>query len=331
MPNIAILSTAHIHTKSFIEEIMNATDGRRVAAIWDDIPERGQKYADMASAPFVEDLAAILADPNIDGFIICAENTRHLPLLQKVLPLGKPIFCEKPLVTNTSDLVIVRDLLSMVQSPLFCGYFQPFMGDLQAVAKLVNDGALGTITRASYINAHHAAYGRWFDNADLAWFCQPELSGGGALMDMGTHAIHLLRTLFGPVNEVWAEIANHSANYPSVDDYGVVHLRFSSGILGRAEAAWTQTGGIGGLTVVGSKASIWSTVAGYVIGGPDSTPEKITPLECIPNRVDRLVAAIRKEIEDQDLKADLAATMDTVAIMESAYRSAVSGAWVRSC
>lgn len=86
----------------------------------------------MANAPFVADLDALLADPAVDGFVICAENTRHLPLLRKALPAGKPVFCEKPLVTNTGDLAEVKALLAQYPTTLFCGYFQPFEPPLPA-------------------------------------------------------------------------------------------------------------------------------------------------------------------------------------------------------
>jgi len=330
MPRIAFLSTAHIHTRDFIANILAASDGRQIAAIWDDTPERGQRYAAQAQTRFVEGgegLEALLADPGIDGFIICAENTRHLPLLQKTLPTGKPVFCEKPLVTGTNDLAAVRALLNGSPAPLFCGYFMPFSGEMQTIARLLEEGALGQVTRVSFVNAHHAAYGRWFDNPDLAWFHDAGLSGGGAFMDMGTHAIHLLRTLFGPVRQVWAEIGNHSGIYPEVDDYGVAHLRFASGVLGHVEAAWTQTGGNEGLTVVGSEGAIWRTPEGYVIGRPGHTPEKIAPAGEVANRVDRLVEIIRGTIPAADLQADFAAICDAVAIMEAAYRSASGGSW----
>jgi predicted dehydrogenase len=323
--NIAFISTAHIHTKSFIENIIKATDGRRVVAVWDDIADRGQRYAKMAGAPFEADLATLLKRPDIDGFVICAENTRHLPLLRQVLPAGKPVFCEKPLVTTLEDLREIRALAAKYPVPLFCGYFQPWNGTMRAAAKLVNDGALGKVTRIRYRNAHHAAYGRWFDNPDLQWFVDPALSGGGAFMDMGTHALHLVRTLFGPVKEVWAEIGNHSGQYPAVDDYGIAQMRFASGVLGTIEAAWTQTGGLEGLEVVGSEKTIWNTAEGYVITG---SKEPIAPLAEEPTRIDRLVAVIQGKIDAAALRADLDATLDTVAIMGAAYQAAKKGSWV---
>ena len=322
---IGFVSTAHIHTKSFIEKILAATDGRKVGGVWDDVAARGQRYAEMAGAPFVADLPALLADTTIDGFVICAENTRHLPLLKQVLPVGKPVFCEKPVVTTLDDLREVRALQSRYNTPLFCGYFQPWTDQIRAVMQLVDAGAVGKVTRVRYRNAHHAAYGRWFDNPDLNWFYDPALSGGGAFMDMGTHAIHLMRTLFGPVREVWAEIGNHSGIYPAVDDYGIAHLRFASGVLGTVEASWTQTGGIGGLEVVGSEKTIWNTSRGYVITGSE---EPISPLVDLPNRIDRLVAVIEGKTSAEELKNDLEATFDTVALMSGAYESAKTGRWV---
>jgi len=327
MANIAFLSTAHIHTKGFIQNILDANDGRKVAFIWDDVPGRGKNYAEMAGALFESDLAKVLSNPGVDGFIICAENTRHLALLKKALPVGKPVFCEKPLVTNDEDLHEVRTLLKSSSSPLFCGYFNPFGGDQQAIARLIADNKLGKVTRVRFRNAHHAAYGRWFDNPDLAWFTDPDLAGGGALMDMGTHAIHALRTLFGPVKRVWAQIGNHAGIYPAVDDYGIVQLEFVSGIIGTVEAAWTQTGGLGGLEVTGSEASVWRNDSGYVFGKPGTSAVPVEDAPAKPTRVDRLVAVIRNEVPQQELQDDLAAVCDSVSIMSAAYRSAQSGVW----
>lgn len=330
MSRIALLSTAHVHTKSFIENMLKATDGRRVACIWDDMPSRAEPFAALAGAPFVADLDQVLADPAVDGLIILAENTRHLPLLRRALPVGKPVFCEKPLVTNPADLAELRTLLAAHPTVLFGGYFQPFMAPMQPVAEVIRSGELGEITRIRYRNAHHAAYARWFDNPEVAWFHNPELSGGGAFMDMGTHALHLVRTLFGPVTEAFAIIENHSAQYPTCDDVGIAHLRFANGILGTIEAGWTQTGGIGGLEVVGSKKTLWNTAEGYVVGGPGGQPEPIAPAAANrPNRVDRLVAILRGEIPAEELRADLEASLDAVAMMSACYAAADRGAWVK--
>lgn len=328
--NIAFVSTAHIHTRSFIENILEAKDGRTVYRIWDDVEDRGRRYATSADARFVGDLDELVKDPQVDGFVICAENTRHLPLLERVLPAGKPTFCEKPLVTLSRDLGRVRTLLEENPVPLFCGYFQPFSAPMQGVEKLLEEEAFGRVTRVRFRNAHHAAYGRWFDNPDLRWFVEPELSGGGAFMDLGTHAVHLLRSLFGPVREVWASLTNESGVYPPVDDAGVAHLVFADGIRGTVEASWTQTGGINGLEITGSEKSLWHNGEEYVVGAPGKAPQPVEHGPGRPDRMDRLAAAIRGELTDEELQSDLAATLESVEIMEAAYRSSENGGWVRT-
>ncbi|MBI4975864.1 MAG: Gfo/Idh/MocA family oxidoreductase [Spirochaetes bacterium] len=327
--NIAFLSTAHIHTKSFIENVTKAADGRKITVIWDDIAERGKKYAAMCGAAFEPDINKVIADSSVQGFVICAENTQHLPLLEKAMTAGKPVFCEKPLVTTTADLAKVKKLKAKYDVPLFCGYFQPFSGIMKGVAAQVNANAFGKITRVKFRNAHHAAYGRWFDNPDLAWFHDPKLAGGGALMDMGTHAVHLLRSLFGPVTEAWAMIRNESGIYTEVDDFGIAHLKFASGVVGTVEAGWTQTGGIGGLEITGSDKCLWNDGKKYVTGAPKAEQADVASLAEEPTRMDRLVAAIRGELPKEALVKDIEAIYDTVAIMAAMYESGRKGTWVK--
>ncbi|HYE06351.1 MAG TPA: Gfo/Idh/MocA family oxidoreductase [Planctomycetota bacterium] len=328
--NIAVLSTAHIHTKGFLEAIKNGTDGRVAYAIWDDVPDRGQRYAKDFGSTFVPDLGAVLKDPAVDGFLIAAENTRHLPLLEKALPTGKPVFCEKPLCTSTKELATVRELVQKHGSTLFCGYFQPFGGVMRAIAAKIQAGDFGQITHVRFRNAHHAAYGRWFDNPDLQWFTDPALAGGGAFMDMGTHAVHLLRSLFGPATEVWATIGNRCGAYPRVDDFGIAQITFASGVLGTVEAGWIHQGGPGGLEIQGSKGAVWDVPGkGYHFGKPGSEAQPVQALDEAPKTVDRLVAAIQKKLSAAELKADLEACMDSVAIMEAAYQASQGGSWVK--
>ena len=327
MPKIAVISVAHIHSRSFCDTIRDKTSAKAPALIWDENPERGARYAADYGCRFEPDIDAAVADPSVDGFIVCAENTRHLALLEKVLATGKPTLCEKPLATTAADADAAVALARKYGAALTCGYFQPFHAPNRAVMKLLAEDALGKVTHINFRNAHNAAYGRWFDNPDLQWFTQPELSGGGALLDMGTHAVHFLRHLGGPAVAVWAEVSNFSGAYPAVDDYGVVQIKFANGILGRAEAGWVFTGGHGGLEVIGSKKSVWDS-AGLKLGGPGSPAQPIEPLDEKPTRVERLIAIIKGELTKAEVDEDLECCRDAVRIMAAAYESAKTGAWV---
>lgn len=326
MSKIAVISVAHIHSRSFCEELCKHSSLQHPYVIWDENAERGQKYAADFGCPFEADLDKVLADPQIDGFAVCAENTRHLPLLRKVLPVGKPTLCEKPLATTTADANEIEALVKQYSTPLISGYFQPFFAHNRGVMKLIEEGALGNITHLNFRNAHNAAYGHWFDNPDLAWFTEPTLSGGGALLDMGTHAVHLLRHIGGPVKEVWCTTANLSGVYPKVDDYGVIEIRFASGVIGRVEAGWVFTGAPGGLEVIGSKASVFDA-NGLKIGAPGKPAEPVPNADARPDRIQRLLALTKGELSPEEVANDLAACLDAVRIMAAAYESAKTGTW----
>ena len=326
--NIALLSTAHIHTKNFLENLKKGADGRVAYAIWDDVPERGQRYAKEFGAIFVADLDQLLNDANVHGFLVCAENTRHIGLLEKTLPTGKPVFCEKPLATTGADALRAKALATKYSSTLFCGYFQPFSGGMQTIAKLIADGEFGAITHVRFRNAHHAAYGKWFDNPDLAWFADKSLSGGGALLDLGTHAVHLLRHLFGPVTKVQAIVTNRSGTYSGVDDFGLAWLHFANGVIGTVEANWIQQGGPGGLEIMGTKLGLWQEGGKYVVGKPGQPATPITDSDSQPATVDRLIAVIRGTLKAQDLSKDIDCCVDAVTIMEAIYAAALSGGTV---
>lgn len=327
MPNIAFLSTAHTHTSGFLKAV-SEKDDCDVVAIWDDMESRGRHFASEYGADYSSDLDAVIGRDDIDGLIVCVENTRHLPLLKAAIPTKKPIFCEKPFTTTVDDALEAVSLIREHSTIVHMGYFQPFSAQMQGVIDHVNSGDLGKLTHARYRNAHHAAYGHWFDSEALAWFADPALAGGGAFMDMGTHAVHLMRTILGPVTEVLATISNVSGIYPNVDDNGVAMFRFENGIVATVEGSWVQTGGPGGLEVVGSEATLFSIPErGFVTQSPQGEPTDVAQGIERPTRVDRLVAAIKGELPQAELDADLECAIDAVAIMEACYKSNESKRW----
>ena len=330
MPNIALLSAAHTHTRGILKKVAEK-EGAKLVALWDDVADRGQRFAEENEAEYSGDLDTVISRDDVDGFIICAENTRHQPLLKAAIPAGKPIFCEKPFTTKASEASEALALIRKHGTIVHMGYFQPFSAEMQGVIAHVASGALGNVTHARYRNAHHAAYGRWFDSPDVQWFTRPDLAGGGAFMDMGTHAVHRLRTVVGPVKSVMATISNVSGIYTDVDDNGVALLKFDNDAVGIVEASWVQTGGLSGFEVTGGEATLFEhPELGYVTQSPgkEGGPKPVPKGTERPTGVDRLVAAIRGELSTEELEQDLVCAADAVAIMEACYTSNETGGWV---
>ncbi len=324
---LAFVSTAHIHTKGFLRDIANSDGRAAVHAVWDDVPERGKRYADQAGCPFVEDLDALLADDAVDGFLVCDATVHHAARLEKVLPVGKPTLCEKQVIATSAEAQRVRALIEQHGTRLCSGYFQPFSARNTAVTKAVDDGVFGDITHISFVNAHHAAYGRWFDSDDLKWFTQKDLALGGAMIDMGTHAVQWLVYLLGDVTQAWGVVGNASGQYPEVDDWGVGQFKFASGAVGRAEGAWVRHAGGGPLEIWGTAGALVAQGEGWAVKQGRKDPVALPEAPAEPDRVDRLLALLDDALDPAAHQRELDANLRAVAVMEAVYRSAESGQW----
>ena len=324
---IAVISVAHIHAIDYCKDIARECGAPHV--IWDDNETRGRAYADKFGCPFEPDLDKVLADPAVEGFAVCSENTRHMPLLRRVLPAGKPTFCEKPLATDPAEADEVAALVARHKTPFTCGYIRAFTAPNRSSLAFAESGELGTPHHWIYRNAHHGAYGRWFDNPDLAWFVDPALSGGGAMMDICTHGFHLMRLYGGPVTAVRASTANLSGSWPQVEDWALVELRFASGAMGRIEGAWCFPAAPLGLEIIGSRRSLFRQGDTVVSRAPDEEPKPVPVVEGRPFRMGRLFALVRGELSQEEIAKDLEASVAAVHLMDAAYRSVrTNGGWV---
>ena len=153
MVNIAFLSTAHTHTKGFLSAV-SKHENANLVAIWDDMESRGQGFSNEFGGEYSSDLNAVISRDDVDGFIVCVENTRHLPLLEAAIPTGKPIFCEKPFTTTTADAVKAVSLIRKHNTIVHMGYFQPFSAPMQGVSNRERSRIHPTCRRGSACLSH---------------------------------------------------------------------------------------------------------------------------------------------------------------------------------
>lgn len=325
---LALLSGAHVHTRGYLKTIKERDD-LELGVVWDDMPSRGQAIAEEMGCPFVADLDEALATDGLDAVCICSDNASHRPLVEAAAKRKLGIFCEKPMALSVADADAMLAAIRDHDVPAVIGWFQPYTGAARAARKFLADGGLGKLTHMAYRNSHHAAYGRWFDRPEVAWFTDPEKAGGGAFCDMGAHAMHFARCFFGPVDTVQADISNKSGEYPDVDDHGVALLRFANGVTGVLEASWVNTGGPGGLEVIGSGGRLrlngnTCEVTPFEDGRGGET-RTLEPLDAEPTHLARLIALMNGDLDRQQADEDLVCARDAVAISVAAYESSNSG------
>jgi predicted dehydrogenase len=124
----------------------------------------------------------------------------------------------------------------------------------EAAKKAIAKGVIGKPFMIRVRYAHTGPYPGW---AQTDWFYSKKKAGGGAMLDMGIHAIDMAQYLIGPVESVQAQVKTLRKNI-QVDDNAVVLMDFGreAACLGYIEVGWTSPSGFAGIEVYGDKGSI---------------------------------------------------------------------------
>jgi len=259
---VGIISYAHVHTPGYVEQLKRREDVEIIGA-YDDLRERGVHYSQKYGVTFFENLEELLRQ-KLDLVIITSENRKHVEHVKLAAENNINVFCEKPIGANLKEALEIKDVVRSKGILFTTGFNSRYNPEIQWVREAILKGELGNLELIRVRVAHSAALDRWFRGWS-EWFALRNLSGGGALLDLGIHGADLMRFLASDeAVEAFGWIYNHTKAY-EVEDNGVGLIRFSRGLMGILEASWSQAlEGIRGpfLEVYGDLGSIVRTDLG---------------------------------------------------------------------
>ena len=175
---------------------------------------------------------ALAADPSVDAVVIAWPNALHAPVAQMMMGAGKHVLVEKPMAMNAIEAEAMKRCAEASGVCLMVGHMWRFDREAQALRSAVATGELGQIVKTKGYGVHT----HW---GPAGWFTDQSLAGGGALIDMGVHAIDTVRYLLGdpaPL-KVYARLSTRFGDY-KVDDEGVIIIEWSSGTTSIIESGW---------------------------------------------------------------------------------------------
>lgn len=227
---IAMISFAHGHAEGYAA-CVRAIPNVELVAVTDDDPERGRAAAGKFGASFEPDLDTLLARDDIDAVIICSENVHHKRLTIAAAEAGKHVLCEKPLATTVEDARAMIDACARHGVKLQTAFPVRFNAATVALRDAVRAGRIGAPLA---INARNPG------TCPMSWFVDPELSGGGAVIDHTVHVVDALRWIFdAEFTDVYAEIDTRIYDIP-VDDTGLLMLTMSNGLPVSLDTSWSR-------------------------------------------------------------------------------------------
>jgi predicted dehydrogenase len=176
----------------------------------------------------------LLADGDVDAVSINTPNYLHAPQAIAALKAGVHVMVEKPMAVNAAECEAMVAASRESGAKLMVAHCWRFHDDVLWLKQQVESGALGDIVRTRGMGVHV----NW---GPSGWFAQAKYAGGGAMADMGIHAVDTARFLLGhpqPVS-VYAKIGTYYGNF-DVDDTGLVVINWDSGTTSIIESGWWQ-------------------------------------------------------------------------------------------
>ena len=218
---IGVLGAARIVPNALIKPARQVP-GVAVAALAARDPQRARRFAARHGIATVHDsYEALIRDPDIDAVYNPLPNGLHGRWTIAALEAGKHVLCEKPFTANAEEAEQVAAVARRTGLVTMEAFHYRYHALMARMLEIIASGELGKIRRIE------------------AWFCVPFLGddirwdlslAGGALMDGGCYAIHLLRTLAGA--EPVVQSATAKLRRPGVDRLVRASLAFPDGRTG---------------------------------------------------------------------------------------------------
>ncbi len=188
----------------------------------------------------------MISDPTIDIIDITAPNALHKEMALAAIAAGKHVYCEKPLAPFAADAWEMAEAAKAAGVKTQVG-FNYLMNPMLSLARdLIKGGELGEIY--SFRGVHAEDY---MADPNGPWTFRHDPAGGGAMADIGSHALATAEFLMGPVTGVMGDCrtligerkdASGEIRKVEVDDVTHAFLRFANGTTGSIEANWVATG-----------------------------------------------------------------------------------------
>ncbi len=215
---------------------------------------------------YTDDYRALLARDDIDAVDICTPNNSHHEIVLAAAAAGKHIYCEKPLAMSVAEAENMATAVEAAAVKAQMTFNFRFFPAIARAKQLLDAGFVGRIFsfrgryhRSSYISR----------DKPMSWRLTREITGGGALFDLGSHILDLLYSLLGDFAAVNATLDTLIEHRPvaagaaltapvDVDDIAFLHARLKDGTLGTVEISRMGTGATNDLRfeIFGDKGAI---------------------------------------------------------------------------
>ena len=220
--------------RDYVGPAIQASANGTLAALYDPDPVSRHRAEQAFGVAATDDLARFLATPGLGAVYVAAPNHAHRTLVEAAAAAGLPVLCEKPMATTLADARAMVSACQRAGVRYATAFDQRFHAAHQALARLVAEGRLGTLT------AIRIVYACWLpaDWAGDNWRIDPRRAGGGALMDLAPHGLDLSAYLLGEELVEVVAMGQARVHKYKVEDGALLMARSRSGVMVQMHVAY---------------------------------------------------------------------------------------------
>ena len=162
----------------------------------------------------------LLADPSIELIIVNTPPHTHFDLAKKALEAGKHVLVEKPIATNSEEVMELYDLARKMDKHLMVYQNRRWDSDFVSMKKVIESGRLGELIEV------HFRFDRYKTSLSPKKFKETKgLPGNGLVYDLGPHLLDQAISLFGrPLS--FKKTSGIYRENSEVPDYFHFHLKY---------------------------------------------------------------------------------------------------------
>lgn len=212
-------------------QALEGSEEATLVGVADLRPEAARALAEQLGARAFGSHGELAEDMHLDAAIVCTPPASHPQICLDLLARGTHVLCEKPLCIDVKDAAEMLDAARRRGLFLTMASKFRYAEDVIRAKSIVMSGILGEI--ALFENAFTSRV-----DMSTRWNSDPQVSGGGVLIDNGTHSVDLMRYFLGPLAELQVWEAKRSQGLP-VEETVRIFVRSVTGVMGSIDLSWT--------------------------------------------------------------------------------------------
>ena len=208
--------------------------GGRLVACADLEIGRAERLAGSTGAKVFQDWRGLVNSPLVNVVVVATLHDSLAQITHFAIEAGKNVLVEKPAARSVEELAPVLATSTRHGVKVRVGFNHRYHRSLRKAKELVNSGVLGELM---FIRARYGHGARLGYNTE--WRANPTLSGGGELIDQGSHLIDLSRWFLGDITQVEGFAHTYFWDMP-VDDNGFMLLKTAKNQVAFLHASCTE-------------------------------------------------------------------------------------------